>query len=251
MQIFNNLTSIKSDKFNNPERSRFYKRYIYPLAVTAVVSGAAVIFTSYTLGRLPFFLLSFMSILGLSYDIKIFPGKKYKKIRQLIGLVPQDIALYETLSARENLQFIAEMYGLKGKEARQRIEECLEVVGLASNGHKQIRKYSGGMKRRINLVAGILHRPEILILDEPTTGVDVQSRTVILEYLAELNKQGTTIIYTSHYLEEAENLCDTIAIIDHGKLIIRGDTAEIIESKKEYVDLESVFLHLTGHKLRD
>jgi len=177
--------------------------------------------------------------------------KKYKKIRQLIGLVPQDIALYETLSARENLQFIAEMYGLKGKEARQRIEECLEVVGLASNGHKQIRKYSGGMKRRINLVAGILHRPEILILDEPTTGVDVQSRTVILEYLAELNKQGTTIIYTSHYLEEAENLCDTIAIIDHGKLIIRGDTAEIIESKKEYVDLESVFLHLTGHKLRD
>ena len=90
--------------------------------------------------------------------------KKYKKIRQLIGLVPQDIALYETLSARENLRFIAEMYGLKGKQAKQRIEECLEVVGLASNGHKQIRKYSGGMKRRINLVAGILHHPEILIL---------------------------------------------------------------------------------------
>jgi len=177
--------------------------------------------------------------------------KKYKKIRQLIGLVPQDIALYETLSARENLRFIAEMYGLKGKQAKQRIEECLEVVGLASNGHKQIRKYSGGMKRRINLVAGILHHPEILILDEPTTGVDVQSRSVILEYLDELNRQGTTIIYTSHYLEEAENLCDTIAIIDHGKLIIRGDTAEIIGSKEEYTDLESVFLHLTGHKLRD
>jgi len=177
--------------------------------------------------------------------------KKYKKIRHLIGLVPQDIALYETLSARENLRFIAEMYGLKGKQAKQRIEECLDVVGLASNGHKQIRKYSGGMKRRINLIAGILHRPEILILDEPTTGVDVQSRSVILEYLDELNRQGTTIIYTSHYLEEAEDLCDTIAIIDHGKLIIRGDTAEIIGSKKEYVDLESVFLHLTGHKLRD
>jgi len=177
--------------------------------------------------------------------------KKYKKIRQQIGLVPQDIALYDTLSARENLRFIAEMYGLKGKELHNRIEECLEMVGLAGNGRKQIRRYSGGMKRRVNLVAGILHRPDILILDEPTTGVDVQSRKMILEFLEEINKQGTTIIYTSHYLEEAEDLCDTIAIIDDGKLIIHGNTREIIKSKEEYTSLESVFLHLTGRKLRD
>jgi ABC-2 type transport system ATP-binding protein len=176
---------------------------------------------------------------------------RYKKIRQLIGLVPQDIALYDTLTARENLRFIAEMYGLRGKEMRSRIEECLEIVGLAHNGKKQVRKYSGGMKRRVNLVAGILHRPEILILDEPTTGVDVQSRTLILDFLETINKLGTTIIYTSHYLEEAENLCDTVAIIDHGKVIINGKTQEIIKSKKEYTDLESVFLGLTGRKLRD
>ena len=177
--------------------------------------------------------------------------KKYKIIRQMIGLVPQDIALYETLSARENLRFIAEMYGLKGSPMRHRIDECLEMVGLAENGHKQIRRYSGGMKRRINLAAGILHKPEILILDEPTTGVDVQSRSMILQFLEEFNRKGTTIIYTSHYLEEAENLCDIVAIMDHGKVIINGPTHEIIDSKEEYTDLESVFLGLTGHKLRD
>ncbi len=193
----------------------------------------------------------------LNYDEgNVFIGgmkleKKYKKIRQMIGLVPQDIALYDTLSARENLRFIAEMYGLRGKEMRNRIEECLEMVGLANSGNKQIRRFSGGMKRRINLVAGILHRPEILILDEPTTGVDVQSRKTILEFLHQINKSGTTIIYTSHYLEEAEELCDTIAIIDHGKVIIKGNTTDIINSNKEYTDLESVFLHLTGRRLRD
>ena len=177
--------------------------------------------------------------------------KKYRKIRQMIGLVPQDIALYETLSARENLRFIAEMYGLKGKERRNRIEECLEMVGLAQNGHKQIRKYSGGMKRRINLIAGLLHRPEILILDEPTSGVDVQSRNMILEFLHELSNKGTTIIYTSHYLEEAESLCDHVAIIDEGKVIVKGKTEDIVQSKVEYSDLESVFLQLTGRRLRD
>ena len=177
--------------------------------------------------------------------------KKYKKIRRMIGLVPQDIALYDTLTARENLRFIGKMYGLRGKDLKNRIEEYLEMVGLAHTGHKQIRNYSGGMKRRINLVAGILHQPEILILDEPTAGVDVQSRNVILQFLHDLNEKGTTIIYTSHYLEEAEDLCSSIAIIDHGKVIIKGETKEIIGSKKEYTDLESVFLHLTGRKLRD
>lgn len=175
----------------------------------------------------------------------------YRQIRRMIGLVPQDIALYETLSARENLRFIAEMYGLRGKEMRNRVDECLDMVGLGNNRHKQVRKYSGGMKRRVNLAAGILHRPGILILDEPTTGVDVQSRHTILEFLRKMNSDGTTIIYTSHYLEEAQNLCNEIAIIDHGKVLIKGQTMAIIESKAEYNDLESVFLHLTGRRLRD
>ena len=186
-----------------------------------------------------------ISIKGMTLE------KKYKKIRRMIGLVPQDIALYDTLTARENLRFIGKMYGLRGKDLKNRIEEYLEMVGLAHTGHKQIRNYSGGMKRRINLVAGILHQPEILILDEPTAGVDVQSRNMILQFLHDLNEKGTTIIYTSHYLEEAENLCSSIAIIDHGKVIIAGETKEIIGSKKEYTDLESVFLHLTGRRLRD
>lgn len=176
---------------------------------------------------------------------------KYRKIRRQIGLVPQHIALYESLTARENLRFIAQMYGLKGREMKNRIEEYLEMVGLAHNGHKQIGKYSGGMKRRINLVAGILHSPEILVLDEPTTGVDVQSRNTILEFLRQVNKKGTTIIYTSHNLEEAEQLCDELTIIDYGEVIIEGKTSEIIGKNKEYTDLESVFLHHTGRRLRD
>ena len=143
------------------------------------------------------------------------------------------------------------MYGLKGAEMKSRINESLEVLGLSQHANKQIRKFSGGMKRRVNLAAGILHNPEILILDEPTTGVDVQSRSTILEYLHNINEKGTTIIYTSHYLEEAEQLCNELAIIDYGKVIIKGKTSAIIGSKEEYKDLESVFLHLTGRRLRD
>jgi ABC-2 type transport system ATP-binding protein len=143
------------------------------------------------------------------------------------------------------------MYGLKGTEMKTRINESLEIMGLSQHAKKQVRKFSGGMKRRLNLAAGILHRPEILILDEPTTGVDVQSRSTILEYLHKVNDEGTTIIYTSHYLEEAEQLCNELAIIDYGSVIIKGKTSEIIGRNKEYADLESVFLHLTGRRLRD
>lgn len=177
--------------------------------------------------------------------------KKYRKIRKMIGLVPQDIALYESLTARENLRFIGEMYGLKGKGLRDRIDESLEKVGLIQYASKAVKAFSGGMKRRINLVAGMLHEPEILILDEPTSGVDVQSRSLILQLLFELNEKGTTIIYTSHYLEEAEELCNHIAIIDAGKVIIKGETAGIINGHAGCNNLESVFLHLTGRKLRD
>jgi len=174
-----------------------------------------------------------------------------KKIRQEIGVVPQDIALYPTLTANENLRFFGNMYGLKGTTLKKRIAQCLHLLGLEEKAQRKVKTYSGGMKRRLNLIAGILHQPKILFLDEPTVGIDVQSRNVILTYLKELNGEGTTIIYTSHYLEEAENLCTHIAIIDYGEIIIEGRPEQLIQSKPEYTDLETIFLHLTGRRLRD
>jgi len=177
--------------------------------------------------------------------------KDQEKIKHLIGVVPQEIALYNSLSARENLNFIGSMYGLKGKTLTARVNHCLETFGLENFANRQIRTYSGGMKRRINLIAGILHNPQILFLDEPTVGVDVQSRNVIIEYLKTINAQGTSIIYTSHYMEEAELLCTSLAIIDQGRIIIQGKPQELINSQPAYHNLESIFLHLTGKKLRD
>ena len=178
-------------------------------------------------------------------------GNHRESIKHHIGVVPQDIALYNTLSARENLLFTGSMYGLKGKALHDRVNECLSVFGLEKFAHRQLRTYSGGMKRRINLIAGILHRPKILFLDEPTVGIDVQSRTVIIDFLKDLNSKDTTIIYTSHYMEEAELLCSSIAIIDQGKIVTEGKPGDLIGSKPEFTNLESIFLHLTGRKLRD
>jgi ABC-2 type transport system ATP-binding protein len=143
------------------------------------------------------------------------------------------------------------MYGLKGKALRNRIAECLGIFGLHKFADRRIHTYSGGMKRRLNLIAGIMHRPGILFLDEPTVGIDVQSRTVILDFLKNLNKEGTTIIYTSHYMEEAEQLCSYIAIIDLGKIIIHGRPDSLIHEHQGAENLETLFLHLTGRKLRD
>lgn len=178
-------------------------------------------------------------------------GHNGENIKHIIGVVPQDIALYHSLTARENLNFIGSMYGLKGKLLKARVNECLSMFGLEKFGNRLIRSYSGGMKRRINLIAGILHQPQILFLDEPTIGIDVQSRTVIIEYLKQLNAEGTTIIYTSHYMEEAEILCSSIAVIDQGKIITQGRPSEMIGSKPGYNNLENIFLHLTGRTLRD
>lgn len=174
-----------------------------------------------------------------------------EKIKSIIGVVPQDIALYPSLTAKENLVFFGHLYGLKGKQLRDRINECLELFGLEKNADRKIKTYSGGMKRRINLIAGILHKPKVIFLDEPTVGVDVQSRNVILEHLRNINKEGTTLIYTSHYMEEAENFCTRVAIIDQGKIITEGRPKDLIASKSEYTDLESIFLKLTGKALRD
>lgn len=172
-------------------------------------------------------------------------------IKQIIGVVPQDIALYPTLTARENLEFYGSMYGLSGKELKNKIELWLHKLGLTKAANRQLQTYSGGMKRRINLIAGILHQPKVVFLDEPTVGVDVQSRNVIIEHLKELNQAGTTIIYTSHHMEEAEDFCTRIAIIDYGNILTQGTPKELIANTANARDLEDVFLHLTKRKLRD
>jgi len=175
----------------------------------------------------------------------------FEQIKRSIGVVPQDIALYDTLTARENLRFFGQMYGLKNPELSERIEKWLLLFGLADHANKRVQFFSGGMKRRINLIAALLHEPRILILDEPTVGVDVQSRHVILRFLKELNQNGVTILYTSHLLEEAQELCTRVAIIDRGKILAKGVPAELIESTENVTNLQGYFLHLTGETLRD
>ncbi len=167
------------------------------------------------------------------------------KIKNMLGVVPQDIALYALLSARENLTFFGKMYGLKGSDLDGKIEYWLDKFNMTKHADRSILKYSGGMKRRINLIAGILHEPKILFLDEPTVGVDVQSRNEIISQLREINKKGTTIIYTSHHMEEAEDFCTHIAIIDKGEMMAQGTPNELINSNNGMTKLENVFLHLT------
>jgi ABC-2 type transport system ATP-binding protein len=151
----------------------------------------------------------------------------------------------------ENLRFFGNMFGLRGRELDDRIFRKLQIFGLEKVARTRISRYSGGMKRRVNLIAGLLHEPKILFLDEPTVGIDVQSRIVILEYLKEINKAGTTIIYTSHYMEEAENLCSRVAIIDRGVIIAIGNPKQLVSEHPEYKNLENIFIHLTGKELRD
>lgn len=173
------------------------------------------------------------------------------QIKKQIGVVPQEYALYPTLTAYENLLYFGAMYGLRGKELRENIAANLDVLGLAKFKDKKIKTFSGGMKRRANLIAGILHRPTILFLDEPTVGVDVQSKNVILKQLAALNDSGTTIIYTSHHLREAQEFCSHVTILDKGKIITGGSPSELIEETPNAENLEDVFIHLTGLELRD
>ncbi|HKZ71149.1 MAG TPA: ATP-binding cassette domain-containing protein [Anaerolineales bacterium] len=161
-----------------------------------------------------------------SFDLVRQPGE----IKKRIGLVPQELALYPTLSARDNLEFFGSIYGLRGKELRERVNWTLELVGLADRAKDRIDQYSGGMKRRINIAAGLLHRPEILFLDEPTVGVDPQSRNHIFDNVERLNKEGLTILYTTHYMEEAERLCDRVAIVDQGRIIALDTPKALIDS---------------------
>ena len=172
-------------------------------------------------------------------------------IKKIIGIVPQDIALYPTLSARENLEFYGSMYGLNGKDLKDKIELWLNKLGLTDAAKRRVSTFSGGMKRRVNLIAGVIHQPKILFLDEPTVGVDVQSRNVIIEHLKDINAEGTTIIYTSHHMEEAEDFCTRVSIIDHGKILTQGSPKELISHNQGSTTLENVFLNLTNRKLRD
>lgn len=147
-----------------------------------------------------------------------------------IGIVPQDIAIYEELTAYENVRFFTGLYGFRGKELRNRVEEALEFVGLSDKGKEYPKNFSGGMKRRINIACAIAHKPKLIIMDEPTVGIDPQSRNHILEAVKKLNEMGSTVIYTSHYMEEIESICTRIGIVDHGKLIIEGTKEELKNS---------------------
>ena len=153
-----------------------------------------------------------------------------RKVKAKIGLVPQDLALYPTLSARRNLFFFGRLYGLGGRKLKDRVNEVLELIGLTDRADEAISKYSGGMKRRINIGAGLLHKPAILFLDEPTVGVDPQSRNAIFEGVEKLNQLGMTIIYTTHYMEEAQRLCNRVAIMDEGKIVELNSPQGLIQS---------------------
>lgn len=178
------------------------------------------------------------------------PGKD-RDLRKLVGLVPQDIALYPTLTARENLLYFGRMQGLSGRKLSDRVEESLGFLDLGENSDRRVEVCSGGMRRRINLSVALLGEPQLLVLDEPTVGIDVQTRVNILDRIAELNKKGMTLVYTSHYMEEAQKVCKNVAVIDSGRVLAKGTLKEVMSAHEECENLEDVFLKLTGRTLRE
>ncbi len=185
-----------------------------------------------------------VTILGLRLD------RHLRQIQTKIGLVPQDLALYENLTATENLVFFGRLYGLAGRELQTEIDRCLEFTQLQEQRNRRVSTFSGGMKRRLNLSAGMLYQPDILFLDEPTVGIDAQSRQLIHERLTDLNRQGTTLIYTTHYMEEAQELCSHVGIIDDGRIIQQGRTMDLTR-QQGFNNLNDLFFSITGKKLRD
>lgn len=182
-------------------------------------------------------------------------AKNMNKIKRRIGYIPQDLAIHGNLKAWENVELFTSLYGIKGKELKAAIDDSLEFVGLLDRRNSYAKTFSGGMKRRLNIACAIGHKPDLMIFDEPTVGIDPQSRNFILEKIRQANESGATVIYTSHYMEEVEAICTRIAIMDGGKIIATGTREELVrlvsDDESANITLEEVFLTLTGKKLRD
>jgi len=174
-----------------------------------------------------------------------------EKRKSRIGLIPQEIALYPTLTVEENILFFGSLHGIPGKVLREKTGSYIRLFNLEEHRDKPVTKCSGGIKRRVNLIAGVIHQPELILLDEPTLGVDPQLRSMIFDFLTELNNEGATLIYTTHYMKEAEILCNRVGIIDHGSILKKGNPDQLIASEPECRDLGELFLKLTGRDLRD
>ncbi len=182
------------------------------------------------------------------------PWKQKKEVIHKIGYIPQELAIHGSLKAWENVELFTSLYGIKRDKLKTAVDESLEYVGLLEKRQEFAKNFSGGMKRRLNIACAIGHNPELLIFDEPTVGIDPQSRNFILDKIKESNKKGATVIYTSHYMEEVEAICTRIAIMDKGKIIACGTSEELkklVSNGGEDITLEEVFLTLTGKKLRD
>lgn len=181
-----------------------------------------------------------------------FRPSQDQQARRWLGVVPQELAIYENLSGYENLKLFANLYAIPTSEQTDRIREMLDFAGLDSRSRDRVSNYSGGMKRRLNLVIGMMHRPALLLLDEPTVGVDPQSRNHLFDSIQGLRASGMSMLYTTHYMEEAQRLCDRIAIMNEGAVIAVGTVQELAQSIGEsQASLEQVFLQLTGRSLRD
>lgn len=182
------------------------------------------------------------------------PWKQKKEVIHKIGYIPQELAIHGNLKAWENVELFTSLYGVKGQELKKAVNDSLEYVGLLERKQEFAKNFSGGMKRRLNIACALGHNPEFLIFDEPTVGIDPQSRNFILDKVKESNAKGATVMYTSHYMEEVETICTRIAIMDNGKIIACGTSQELkklVNSGDENITLEEVFLTLTGKKLRD
>lgn len=193
-----------------------------------------------------------------SGSIEVFgmdAAKNMNKIKRRIGYIPQDLAIHGNLKAWENVELFTSLYGIRGKELKAAIDDSLEFVGLLDRRNSYAKTFSGGMKRRLNIACAIGHKPDLMIFDEPTVGIDPQSRNFILEKIKQANEGGATVIYTSHYMEEVEAICTRIAIMDGGKIIATGTREELVrlvsDDESANITLEEVFLTLTGKKLRD
>ena len=176
--------------------------------------------------------------------------KEQTRIKELIGVAPQETAVYPSLTGRENVELFGDLHMIQKEALKKKVENILEKVGMTKDAERRVGKYSGGMKRRISLAMALVHDPEITFLDEPTVGMDPQSRHAVWDFIKELKKKSKTVILTTQYMEEAESLCDRVAIIDHGKLIALG-TPKDLEDKYKVRDLEGVFLELTGRRIRE